>query len=82
MPGSQFFSFMFFFMLITLGLDSQFTMVETLTTALMDQWPELRKKKSIVVIATSVVGFLLGLSMCAKGGVYMFTLIDWFSASW
>ncbi len=69
-------------MLILLGLDTQFTMVETLTTAIMDQWPQLRNKKSLVVIATSLVGFLLGLSMCTKGGVYMFTLIDWFSASW
>jgi len=82
MPGSQFFSFMFFLMLITLGLDSQFTMTETLTTAAMDQWPNLRKYKSWVVIGTCAAGFFLGLSMCANGGVYMFTLIDWFSASW
>ena len=47
-------------MLITLGLDSQFTMTETLTTALMDQWPSLREKKSYVVLSTAAVGFLLG----------------------
>ena len=82
MPGAPFWSFLFFAMLITLGLDSQFTMTETLTTAAMDQWPALRAHKAKVVIGTSIIGFILGLTMCTKGGVYMFTLIDWFSASW
>ena len=82
MPGAPFWSFIFFLMLITLGLDSQFTMTETLTTALMDQWPHLREHKSKVVILTGVIGFFFGLSLCAKGGVFMFTLIDTFSASW
>ena len=82
LPGAPFWSFLFFAMLITLGLDSQFTMTETLTTALMDQWPQFRKRKGLVVIVTSILGFFLGLPMCANGGVYMFTLIDWFSASW
>ena len=82
LPGSPFWSFIFFAMLITLGLDSQFTMTETLTTAVMDQWPSLRKKKSQVVIGTSIFAFFLGLPFCAKGGMLMFTLIDWFAASW
>ena len=67
MPGAPFWSFIFFTMLITLGLDSQFTMTETLTTALMDQWPQLRAHKSKVVIATGFIGFFFGLSLCAKG---------------
>lgn len=82
LPISPLWSFLFFGMLITLGLDSQFTMTETLTTAIMDQWPQLRPKKSLVVVSAAVLGFFLGLPMCCKGGVFMFTLIDWFSASW
>ena len=82
LPIAPFWSFLFFMMLITRGLDTQFTMTETLTTALMDQWPQLRPRKSQVVLTAAGLGFLLGLPMCAKGGVYMFTLIDWFSASW
>lgn len=82
LPIAPFWSFLFFMMLITLGLDTQFTMTETLTSAFMDQWPQFRPKKSIVVLTAAFLGFLLGLPMCAKGGVYMFTLIDWFSASW
>ena len=81
MPVPQLWSFLFFSMLITLGLDSQFTMTETVTTAVMDQYPHLRVHKGKVVIGASVVGFLLGLTMCTNGGLFMFELINWYSAS-
>merc|ERR1712210_146671 len=71
----------FFFMLITLGLDSQFTMTETITTAVMDQYPHLREHKGKVVTGASVIGFLMGLTMCTNGGLFMFELINWYSAS-
>ena len=38
-------SFLFFTMLLTLGLDSMFTMVETLTTAILDQFKALKAIK-------------------------------------
>merc|ERR1712228_714836 len=68
-------------MLITLGLDSQFTMTETITTAVMDQYPHLREHKGKVVTGASVIGFLMGLTMCTNGGVFMFELINWHGAS-
>ena len=82
MGGAQFWAFIFFFMLITLGLDSMFTNVETLTTAILDHFKSLRTRKELVVIATCATGFLFGLSMVSKGGMYMFTLIDSTCASW
>jgi solute carrier family 6 amino acid transporter-like protein 5/7/9/14 len=82
MPVSPLWSFLFFMMLITLGLDSQFTSTETLITAMMDEFPALRNKKGTVVITVSAVGFLLGLPLCCNGGILLFTLIDWFCASW
>ena len=81
MPVPQLWSFLFFFMLLTLGLDSMFTFVETLTTAIIDQF-SLSKKKPYVVIGTCVVGFICGLSMCTSAGFYMFELIDKTGASW
>jgi solute carrier family 6 amino acid transporter-like protein 5/7/9/14 len=82
MPVPQLWSFLLFFMLITLGLDSQFTMTETLSTAVMDQFPNLRAHKGKVVITASVVGFIFGLTLCTRGGLFMFELINWYSAYW
>merc|ERR1711974_470091 len=82
MPLPPIWSFLFFTMLITLGLDSQFTMVETITTAVMDQWPQTRVHKGKVVIGASVLGFLLGLTCTTHGGIFMFSLIDSYASSW
>merc|ERR1711915_1103173 len=82
MPFPPIWAFLFFTMLITLGLDSQFTMVETITTAIMDQWPKTRAHKGKVVIGASVAGFLLGLTCTSRGGLFMFSLIDWYASSW
>ena len=82
MPVPQLWSFLFFFMLLTLGLDSMFTLVETITTCLMDHFKALIPYKPWVVVSICLLGFVLGLSMCTSGGMYMFTLIDATCASW
>ena len=82
MPIPQIWSFLFFFMLLTLGLDSMFTFVETLTTCVLDHFNQLHKYKAYVVIGTCFVGFLSGLSMCTNAGIYMFELLDKTCASW
>ena len=81
-PVPQIMAFLFFFMLITLGLDSMFTFVETLTTCIMDHFRQLAPYKPYVVIVTCSVGFVFGLSMCTSGGIFMFELIDGTCASW
>ena len=73
---------MFFLMLLTLGLDSMFTFLETVVTAILDHFHSLRAKKHWVVIVTSTVGVLIGLPMCCPGGIYLFTLLDYTAASW
>ncbi|KAG7165567.1 Sodium- and chloride-dependent glycine transporter 1-like 3 [Homarus americanus] len=80
MPLPQIWSVLFFFMLITIGLGSQFTMVETVTTALVDQFEGLRHKKGLVVVGTCLVIFLMGVSMCLEGGILMFELFFFFAA--
>ena len=81
MPIPPLWSFLFFCMLLTLGLDSMFTYTETLTTAIIDQFG-LQKKKPFVVMGTCFVMFLCGLSMCTSSGFYMFELLDATGASW
>ena len=49
--------------------------METITTAIMDQYPSTRAHKGKVVIGASVLGFLLGLTCTTHGGIYMFSLI-------
>ena len=79
-PIPQIMSFLFFIMLITVGLGSMYGMTETVTTAIMDQFPQLNR--ALVVIITSVISFVLGLSMCMDGGYYMLDLIDKNGITW
>ena len=74
---------LFFLMLITLGLDSMFFMVEVMITTIMDHYREkLAGFKYLVVIITCLIGFLLGLSMCTSKGLYVFQLMDSTCATW
>ncbi|XP_077863914.1 sodium- and chloride-dependent glycine transporter 1-like [Saccoglossus kowalevskii] len=85
LPVSPLWAFLFFFMLFTLGLDSQFVMMETLITAIMDEMSfmsgKLRKNKVWVTLATCIIFFIVGLPMVTKGGMYILQLMDWYAAS-
>ncbi|XP_064634434.1 sodium- and chloride-dependent glycine transporter 1-like isoform X2 [Lineus longissimus] len=82
LPISPLWSFLFFFMLLTLGLDSQFALLETVTTAALDRFPNWREKKTFVVLGMSCIGYIGGLMICTKGGIYMLQLMDTYAASW
>ncbi|KAK8399289.1 hypothetical protein O3P69_003420 [Scylla paramamosain] len=55
-------------------------MVETVTTAIVDQFESLRKTKAMVVMWTCIFLFLMGLPMCLQGGIYMLELLAFYSA--
>lgn len=77
MPISSMWAFLFFFMLLTLGLDSQFAMVECVVTGLSDEYPKyLRRYKPVFLISVCVLMFLLAIPMCSQGGMYVFNLFD------
>jgi len=67
MPIAPFWSILFFLMLLMLGFDSQFAMVETVVTAVVDEFPVFRgKKRKVAVVGFfCVVMFLLGLPQCS-----------------
>ncbi|PIK49656.1 putative sodium- and chloride-dependent neutral and basic amino acid transporter B(0+) isoform X5, partial [Apostichopus japonicus] len=73
---------LFFFMLITLGLDSQFAIMENIITALVDQYPTvLRPKKKYLLGGICIVMFLLGLICVTRTGGYWVSLLDSYGAS-
>ena len=75
MPMSPFWAIIFFLMLITLGLDSQFAGVECLLTSLIDQFPnQLRHRKKLVIFSMCTFMFFVSLCMCTNGGVYILTV--------
>lgn len=82
MSLSPLWSILFFLMLLTLGLDTQFVIVQTVTTGLMDRFPKIRRYKFLTVTACCTVFFLLGLTLTTNGGVYMLELLDTYIGGW
>ena len=70
LPVSTLWALLFFLMLFTLGLDSQFALVENIITSLLDEYPKLRRWKPWVVIATCVILFLLGIPLTTEVGSF------------
>ncbi|XP_022099145.1 sodium- and chloride-dependent glycine transporter 1-like [Acanthaster planci] len=80
LPVSPLWAILFFVMLLTLGLDSQFTIMETVVTAIVDEVPSLRKKKPLVMLAACGVGFILGFTCITNAGPYWVSLMDSYGA--
>jgi len=82
LPLSPIWSCLFFSMLLTLGLGTQFTLIETVVTTVVDTWPEkLRHRKPLVLCATCGIMYSLGLVICTNGGMYILQLMDDYCAS-
>ncbi|XP_070553426.1 sodium-dependent proline transporter-like [Ptychodera flava] len=82
LPISPLWAILFFLMLFTLGLDSQFVMMETVITAVLDSLSDaFRKRKALITGIMCAIWFLLGLPCVLNSGVYWTTLLDWYSAS-
>ncbi|XP_035215212.1 sodium- and chloride-dependent glycine transporter 1-like isoform X1 [Stegodyphus dumicola] len=82
LPISPLWSFLFFLMLMTLGLGTQFTIIETVVTTIVDTYPDkLRRRKAWILSASCIVMFTMGLPICTKGGMYLLQLMDNYAAS-
>ncbi|XP_038604543.1 sodium- and chloride-dependent neutral and basic amino acid transporter B(0+) [Tachyglossus aculeatus] len=83
LPIAPFWSILFFFMLLTLGLDSQFASIETITTTIQDLFPKLMKTMRVpVTLGCCFILFLSGLVCVTQAGIYWVNLIDHFCAGW
>ncbi|XP_060529848.1 sodium- and chloride-dependent GABA transporter 1-like isoform X2 [Cylas formicarius] len=82
LPGSPFWAATFFIMLVLLGIDSEFCLVESFITGLIDNWStQLRPRRQMFTALICLVMFLLGIPMVTHGGMYIFQLMDYYSAS-
>lgn len=82
MPLPNLWAILFFVMLFILGLGSQFAGVQAINTAILDWRPDLRKYESFVVLAICVTCWFMAIPMVFDGGIYLFKLMDWHTASW
>ena len=73
--GAAIFGVIFFLMLLTLGIDSAFSLVEAAVAAGMDRWKFSRKA---INLFTCGVAFLLGLIFCTQSGLYWLDIVDHF----
>ncbi|XP_060068555.1 sodium- and chloride-dependent betaine transporter-like [Ylistrum balloti] len=83
MPLPHLWSILFFVMLFAVGLDSQFGQVETIIGGLRDMYPgSFGKRKNLSLLIVFCVVFLLSLIFATPGGVFVFTLVDWYSSAY
>ncbi|XP_067903126.1 sodium- and chloride-dependent neutral and basic amino acid transporter B(0+)-like [Heterodontus francisci] len=83
LPFSPFWSIIFFWMLFTLGMTSQFAIVETIITSLQDGFPILLRAKRFYLTASVCLGlYFCGLLLVTEAGIYWIHLIDHFCSGW
>ncbi|XP_071954065.1 sodium- and chloride-dependent glycine transporter 1-like isoform X2 [Antedon mediterranea] len=81
LPVSPLWSVLFFMMLLTLGLGSEIVIVQTVMTAIIDEFPKYLKKRKIYVIGViAIIGYIIGLLLVTRGGNYWVILMDKYAA--
>jgi len=73
--AARFFAALFFLLLLTLGIDSAFSMTEPVVESVVDKWG-IRKKYVLPVIC--ILGFLVGLPFTTRAGLYWIDIADHF----
>uniref|UniRef100_A0A8C7Z6K0 Transporter n=1 Tax=Oryzias sinensis TaxID=183150 RepID=A0A8C7Z6K0_9TELE len=76
-PASPFWSVMFFFMLINLGLGSMIGTMTGITTPVLDAY---KVQKELLTVCCCIVAFFCGLLFVQRSGNYFVTMFDDYSA--
>ncbi len=71
--GTVIFALVFYIMLLTLGIDSFFSIIEGVVAGVADKW-QLNKKKTTRVVV--LAGFVLSLLFATKGGLHWLDIVD------
>ncbi|XP_062415997.1 sodium-dependent neutral amino acid transporter B(0)AT2-like isoform X2 [Pungitius pungitius] len=81
LPGSPFWSALFFLMLLNLGLSTMFGTMEGILAPLTDRFKILANNKTKFTIFSCVLGFLIGLLFTQRCGNYFVAMFDDYSAT-
>eukprot|EP00111_Clytia_hemisphaerica_P022019 TCONS_00064735-protein len=77
MPVSTLWGVLFFFMILMIGLDTQFAMLEAVIVGLSDEYKVLRQHKTTFIFVICLLALLFGISMVTQGGMYIFNIFNW-----
>ncbi|XP_028264234.1 sodium-dependent neutral amino acid transporter B(0)AT2-like [Parambassis ranga] len=81
LPGSPFWSALFFLMLLNLGLSTMFGTMEGILAPLTDSFKTLANNKTKFTIFSCIIGFVIGLLFTQRCGNYFVTMFDDYSAT-
>ncbi|KAM9837978.1 sodium-dependent neutral amino acid transporter B(0)AT2-like [Aulostomus maculatus] len=81
LPGSPFWSALFFLMLLNLGLSTMFGTMEGILAPLTDRFKILANNKTKFTIFSCLTGFLIGLLFTQRCGNYFVMMFDDYSAT-
>ena len=85
LPLPQLWAVVFFLMLVCLGIDSQFAMVEVVITSIKDGFESIIETKKIrhevIVLIVCLVSLLCGVPNLFQGGIYFFQILDYYTAA-
>lgn len=75
LPAPYIFGPLFFFALVVAGLSSHISIIEAVTSAVMDKLSMPRKKAALIVCGS---GFLISMAFATNGGLLLLDLVDYF----
>ncbi|CAJ1080830.1 sodium-dependent neutral amino acid transporter B(0)AT2-like [Xyrichtys novacula] len=81
LPGSPFWSALFFLMLLNLGLSTMFGTMEGILAPLTDRFKTLANNKTKLTIFSCIIGFIIGLLFTQRCGNYFVMMFDDYSAT-
>ncbi|XP_034024659.1 LOW QUALITY PROTEIN: sodium- and chloride-dependent GABA transporter 2-like [Thalassophryne amazonica] len=84
MPVPQLWSVCFFFLLILLGLDTHFVVMEVVMTSITDMFPRIMRRagrRERFLVLFCLICFFSQLIMITEGGMYVFQLLDYYACN-
>ncbi|VIO92045.1 Sodium:neurotransmitter symporter family protein [Brugia malayi] len=83
LPVAPIYSILYFAMIMAVILTTMNITMETIVSAICDEFPErLRRNHRHVLAFSCVIFYALGIPLCAAAGFYWLLLLDYFTTTW